>query len=722
MSAHDLISQAPKSLTRQLILRVLLLSLIGAFGLGGAVILSWQVTMLQVQNQMNEASVTAARTFDLFFLNLQSSLLATGNILSTHEDADVALLQLQTHSRSILDVLLVDLEGQILGQRNAVGRSKWTEIEREQWLMEPPSFGEVYVTPVNFEEQVPFASEGPFVDMAVTVTDDIGLSAGLLLIRVDLTALWKTTLDLKVGETGYTYIVDERGHLVAYRNRRLLEEGQNLVSLVDRTPEAIVETGLDSYLNPNQQRVFASARPMNIVPWFAIVEHPVDEALRPFLEPTVILSVILILVGLLFYSIIRFTGNRIISPLRSMRQAVAQVREGHLESKIEATYNDELGQLAYSFNRMSDQLQALITSLEDQVSARTQRLEIIAVISNQLTVILDLEILMDEVVNQVKDQFNYYHAHIYLLDNNRQNLIVSAGTGVAGATLKARKHTIPLDARTSLVAQAARTGRIVRVDNVRQATDWLPNALLPDTYAEMAVPILLDELVVGVLDVQEDKIAGLDEGDENLLRSLASQVAIAIRNAQLFARVEQSLAEAQSLQARYVERIWDKHKIGTQTGRYHYIRADNEVLEANGLDRESSEDMKTPVMLRDREIGYLQIHAGSGQQNWTNDELAIIEAVVEQLAQAAENIRLFDETRERADYERLVSEITQKIRQSPNLDVLAMTASEAISAVLGVSGGVVYLGDSPDRQQPFPHPSTKKTLSSFADIPNQAET
>ena len=65
----------------------------------------------------------------------------------------------------------------------------------------------------------------------------------------------------------------------------------------------------------------------------------------------------------------------------------------------------------------------------------------------------------------------------------------------------------------------------------------------------MAVPIILEGQVVGVLDVQEDKEAGLDEGDAGLLRSVANQVAVAIRNARLFEQVENALAEAQTRRA-----------------------------------------------------------------------------------------------------------------------------------------------------------------------------
>ena len=93
----------------------------------------------------------------------------------------------------------------------------------------------------------------------------------------------------------------------------------------------------------------------------------------------------------------------------------------------------------------------------------------------------------------------------------------------------------------------------------------------------------------------------------------------------------------------------------------------------------------------------MQFHQADSEtgKRWGDTELALIQAIADQVAQTAENLRLFDETRERADYERLVGEITQEIRQAPNLDMLAKTATEAINNVLGTSGGGIRLNIDP---------------------------
>jgi ABC-type sugar transport system substrate-binding protein len=90
---------------------------------------------------------------------------------------------------------------------------------------------------------------------------------------------------------------------------------------------------------------------------------------------------------------------------------------------------------------------------------------------------------------------------------------------------------------------------------------WLPNPLLPETKAEISVPINLEDQVVGVLDVQADKVDSLDETDADILRSLANQVAVAIRNARQFAQVQAALAQAGELQRRYVEQSWDRTRV-----------------------------------------------------------------------------------------------------------------------------------------------------------------
>lgn len=235
-------------------------------------------------------------------------------------------------------------------------------------------------------------------------------------------------------------------------------------------------------------------------------------------------------------------------PLRKLLAAIEEIRNGStgLTRKVEIESGDEIGHLGSAFNTMTAQLQDLIDTLEQRVADRTRRLGIVATLGEHLNAILNTSDLLHEVVNQINKNFNYYHTQIYLLDQSTDMLVVTAGTGRVGREMVANGHSIALNTAKSLVAQAARSRAIVTVDNIHEAEGLQPNPLLPETRAEMAVPIIQEDKVIGVLDVHAEQVGALDENDANLLRSLANQVSVALGNARLFEQTNRSKEEAET--------------------------------------------------------------------------------------------------------------------------------------------------------------------------------
>ena len=187
----------------------------------------------------------------------------------------------------------------------------------------------------------------------------------------------------------------------------------------------------------------------------------------------------------------------------------------------------------------------LVKQAQETLAKQARQLQMVAEVSTATSTILDTADLLQRVVDLTKARFGLYHAHIYLLNDTGDTLNLVSGAGKAGRQMVAQEWNIPLVQEQSLVARAARTAEIVTVDNVREVPDWMPNPLLPNTHAEMAVPIMLEEVVVGVLDVQADTIGGLTESDANLLRTLANHVAVALTNARLFEQMEQAKEAAE---------------------------------------------------------------------------------------------------------------------------------------------------------------------------------
>jgi len=233
--------------------------------------------------------------------------------------------------------------------------------------------------------------------------------------------------------------------------------------------------------------------------------------------------------------------DRRLRTISTLTNTAAAITAGDLSQVAPVESNDEIGTLAGAFNNMTSQLRELIGSLEGRVAARTKDLATVAEVGTATATILETDKLLQAVVELTKERFKLYHSHIYLLDEEGKNLVLTAGAGEPGRIMAAEKRFIPLDREQSLVARAARERKGVTVNDVTQEPDFLPNPLLPNTRSELAVPMIVGSNLIGVFDIQSDEVGRFTNSDIDIQTTLAAQVSTSIQNVRSF---EQSKAQA----------------------------------------------------------------------------------------------------------------------------------------------------------------------------------
>lgn len=205
------------------------------------------------------------------------------------------------------------------------------------------------------------------------------------------------------------------------------------------------------------------------------------------------------------------------------------------------------------FQTMTEQIaflyqnSALLRQVSEQATALerfTQQLQTAAALTERLNTIRDPERLVVEAVALLADRFDLTYIHLYLMDEERNDLLFGAGSGEVGALLRERRHRLALTQQPSIVARAARQNEPLLINDVQAEPDFLFNPLLPRTRSELAVPMVAGGRVLGVLNVEDDRPNHFKQSDLDTFQVLAGQLATALETARLFTQVEERLEVA----------------------------------------------------------------------------------------------------------------------------------------------------------------------------------
>jgi signal transduction histidine kinase len=188
-------------------------------------------------------------------------------------------------------------------------------------------------------------------------------------------------------------------------------------------------------------------------------------------------------------------------------------------------------------------LQALINELHSANTALSQRaiqLETSAQVSHQVTSLLDLDNLLPEVVDLIQTRFDYYFVGVWLVDLQQATLY--AGSHLEGKQAIKERVTVMLDEVQHIVPRVCHTKQVQISDQICSDNVFIATLQVPESRSELGLPLQFGQKLLGVLHIQKDQHIFSPE-EITVLQTLADQIAIAIRNAQLYSGLEDEVKE-----------------------------------------------------------------------------------------------------------------------------------------------------------------------------------
>jgi GAF domain-containing protein/HAMP domain-containing protein len=572
------------------------------------------------------------------------------------------LLEFQKGSPSNVEVFTTDVYGGLVATTNRT--SDYYQAD-EGWWQAAFNHGQggVYISEPEYDE----SARALAILIAVPIrSDETGEIIGILRTTFLASAL-TPILGEPAGETGKTALIVP-GEVIAYYQDGQMdslapEKYAALQAIADQSMVEMDYEGIPSVLVQAPIRTSQGNPAVDKLGWVVLFHQDRNEAFAPLNSQVrgafIMIAIVLVLaivaaVGLSLY---------LVRPILQLTRTAEGVASGDLNSIAEVTSSDEIGVLASTFNAMTSQLRDLIGSLEQRVAERTHSLELAAEVARSVSQVRALDVMLKEAAELIRSQFNLYYVQVYLTNQSQNALILQAGTGTVGTELVGRGHRLSINSG-SINGRAAVEKRSIVISDTSASTTFRPNPLLPDTKSEMAIPLIVSEMVVGVLDLQSEKPGALSQDMLPAFEALAGQLAIAIQNANLLEKAESARAEVEKQAARLIRANWEEYLDATHkpenTG--FVFERDKVIPLAEAEDIQSVRTNKTisaPIAIAGESLGSLIIEMDEQIQSTQTAELVNI--VARQVAQQIENLRLVESAeRYRSEAEQAARRITHE--------------------------------------------------------------
>ena len=554
------------------------------------------------------------------------------------------LTQYQQTFPDNVEVFLTDVYGGLAGTTNRT--SDYYQADEGWWQAAyNNNEGGVYISEPEYDE----SADAVGIQIAIPVRNNDGEIIGVLRTTYVVTAL-ETILQNTIGETGSNDLFIP-GETTLHIHEGGLEE--TVPGLFEQLQEArdqgqgMVELDYEGNLSVVTQapvQTLLGNPTIDNLGWVVAFHQHRDEAFAQIngqIQGVIFIMLIVIAVAV---AAAYFLAQLLVRPIIKLTSVAEAVAAGNLDSRAEATAADEIGTLATTFNTMTSRLQETLGGLEQRVADRTRNLELAAEVGRTVSQVQKLDVMLKEASELILKEFDLYYVQVYLTDPSQRKLVLESGTGDVGAQLLARGHNLPLDTG-SLNGRAAVDKTSVVISDTAQSSTFRKNPLLPETRGEMAVPLIVGDRVVGVLDMQSNAPGVLTEEILPAFEALAGQMAVAIQNANLLAETEKARAQVETQARRLVREGWNEHLNAIhKPERIGFVFDHNQVTALADMDEiqlpENEKAITASISVTGESLGSLSVEIDDESQREQTNELVAV--VARQVAQQIENLRLLE--------------------------------------------------------------------------------
>jgi GAF domain-containing protein/HAMP domain-containing protein len=464
-----------------------------------------------------------------------------------------------------------------------------------------------------------------------------------------------------------------------------------------------ISSGTMEYINVDGDLVLAAFEWIPDWGMGIVAELPQEDifaevnALAPFTTLTILGALALVAL------IVPLATRQAIRPLAALTSLAESFAMGDLSARIETVREDEIGRLSRTFNKMAEDLSELYRSLERRVEDRTRQIRTASEVARDAVAIRDVEQLLEETVNLITARFGFYHAGVFLIDRDREFASLRAASSAGGKHMISLGHKLPVG-KVGIVGYVTGTGKPRIVLDVGEDAVHFANPDLPETRAEMALPLWAGDQIIGALDVQSRDPDAFGEEDVLVLQTMADQLAVAIENARLIEeltdfssrnRIVIDVYNQLSTQTRFDELLgnaseiirsafnFNRVAIGLVEGSEVVVRSAAAAkgieaaplgvpvsldrgplgravttktavtIPADGASRDQGRGIThstiaVPLISRDQALGALAVET-TAAHSLDHRDIEILDLVANQVAVALENARLFEETQTSLD-------------------------------------------------------------------------